>query len=74
VGRPRVRKIFPIGLSASAAATAMDLPPAHIRRAIECGALEAREGPGHRVRIVVSDLIEWWKTSHPRVTRKRSRP
>jgi hypothetical protein len=72
VGRPRVRKIFPIALSLSAAATAMDLPLAHIKRAVASGALVAREGPGRRIRCTVLDLTEWWAVEHPRVTEQRS--
>lgn len=68
MSRPRVKKIFPIALSASAAATAMDLPPAHIKRAVASGALVAREGPGNRARILVADLIEWWRDNHRRVS------
>jgi hypothetical protein len=68
MSRARVKRIFPVALSASAAATAMSLPPSYIKRAIASGALEAREGPGRRVRVTVADLIAWWKTNHRRVS------
>ena len=68
MSRARIKRIFPVALSASAAATAMDLPPAYIKRAIASGALEAREGPGRRVRILVADLIAFWKANHRRVS------
>ena len=68
MSRPRIKRIFPCALSLSAAAIAMDLPPAHIKRAVASGALEAREGPGRRVRVTVADLIAWWKANHRRVT------
>jgi hypothetical protein len=68
MSRPRVKRIFPIMLSLASASVACDLPAIYLKRAIASGALEAREGPGRRVRICVVDLIAFWKANHKRVT------
>ena len=60
MARSRAKRIFPIALSVASAAEAMELPPAHIDRAVASGALVAREATGHRVRVTVPDLESWW--------------
>jgi hypothetical protein len=74
VARKRVKRIFPIALSAAHAAEAMDIPLSHIARAVRSGALIARQGPGRRERITVADLMDWWHRDHPRAMKQRGTP
>lgn len=72
MGRARVRRIFPVLLSLSAAATAMSLPLTYIKRAVQSGELIAREGPNHRILCAVADLTTWWAAHHPRIVKRNA--
>lgn len=73
--RARTRALFPVALSASAAADALSVPLRKVQRAIDNGELEAFDAGGNRVRILVSGpggLVEWVRTWWPQAKRRKS--
>jgi excisionase family DNA binding protein len=70
MGRQRKRALFPIALSADAAAEALQVPRRAIADAIKSAELPAYAGPGRRIRITVTDLVAWVQT-WPRATIKQ---
>lgn len=66
----RTRPIFPVAVSITAAADALDIPRIAVADAVRLGELPAYHGPGRRIRITVADLTAWIKNTWPRATRQ----
>ena len=71
MGRPRKRALFPIALSPSATADALSIPVRRVREAIAGGELEAFDGGGKRIRILVPAILQWVRT-WPKYSKRRS--
>ena len=73
MGRPRLKRLFPIALSLSAAAEAIQVPRRVLAEAIYIdGTLPAFVGPTNSIRrVIASDLEDWIRETWPRATIKR---
>lgn len=70
--RARTRALFPIALSASAAADALSVPLRKVQRALDNGELIGYAAGGNRTRILVVDLVEWVRSWWPQAKRRKS--
>jgi hypothetical protein len=71
MGRPRKRALFPIALSLSAAADALQCRLTTLQQAVDLGHLAMHQDPtSRRQRVLASELCEYVRQYWPRATRR----